>query len=587
MSPRQPEGVPACAGRRRSSRLRHALALALFFGHCAGAAAQADDAELLRQTRAASERSDYATALDGYRQLLLRRGGDVDLLIEAARINGYADRNAEAARLYRLALAAVPARRADIVPALSWQSLWSGSATEAASLFAERARAAGPDRVDALDGLGQARQALGDQAGALAAFREAHALAPDQLRLHRRLAMSLLWNGFEDESIEALSRLARRAPDDRDLAWALANARNFSGLHRAALADFLRWPPPVHPGERADLARAWRWAGYEDRAWPLLAGPTDAESVWLRDWRVRRELASFGYGTVERADDRDGLVARAVVVGAGSHPRPGGTVEVQVRRVDLEADAGRVQGTQFQASYRWRLGEPGNSWGTLWPTLALRASQFPGWNPLTPTARLMWVPQDRWRVDAEATRELVETPRAVSSRASVGVWSASVEHRPDSKWLLAGGTAVLRFDDGNTRVRVGGRAERTLVARPRVVAGVEASAFERVEGSSATDRGYWNPRRHAEVRAYAGLTHEARPFDLQLRLGLGQSREVDDRGNAGSGRPHLWELGLGWDAASSLRLRLAMGGTGQGLGINSGGAGYWRRYANLSVNAWF
>jgi hypothetical protein len=376
-------------------------------------------------------------------------------------------------------------------------------------------------------------------------------------------------------------------PHDRDLAWALANARNFAGLHRAALVDFRRWPTPVHPGERTDLARAWRWAGYEDRALSLLADPVDAEAAWLRDWRVRRELAPFGYSTVEQAEDRDQLVSRAVVVGGGWHPQPGSTIEFQSRRVRLDDAAGHPVGTQFQASWRWRLGEPDAQGGTLWPTLALRVQRFAGWTSVSPTARLRWVPADRWRLDAEATREVIEAPRAVAERVTVDVLSVGAEHHPDTLWTLTGGVAVLRFDDGSTRLRLNGRTERRVLARPRVSLGIEASAFDRVRGDPGIDRGYWNPRRYAEARTYATLTHEARPFDVYARLGLGVSREVDSTGAGSTGRPHVWELGLGWDASRDLRLRLALGGSGQGLGLNGGGAGYWRRYANLSLNAWF
>lgn len=552
------------------------------------AAAQAEPAdEGLRQARAATDQRDYPAALAAYQRLLALRAHDVDLLVEVARVHGFADRNAEAAALYRRALALAPARRTDILPSLAWQSLWAGDAAQAVELFSELAAAQGPGRADALDGLGQARQAAGDHAAALTAYRQAHGLAPEQLRLHRRLAMSLLWNGREDEAIAELSALLQRAPGDRDLGWALANARNFAGLHRQAVADFLRWPAPSHPGERADLARAWRWAGYEQQAWPLLAEPVDGEAAWLRDWRVRRELAPFGHVALERAEDRDALAARAWVVGAGWHPAPGATVDLQLRRLALDDPAGDPRASQLQARVRWRLGEATGSTGTLWPTLALRVHHFPGWSPVTPTARLLWIPQDRWRLEAEATRELVETPRAVAERVTVDVLSAGAEHRPSTPWLWAGAGAVLRFDDGSTRVRVNGRVERTVLSRPRLVAGIEALAFERVHDGAAGDRGYWNPRRYAETRAYGTLTHDLRPFDLYLRVGLGLSREVDGDGNRSHGKPHLWELGLGWDLARDLRLRLSLGGSGQGMGVNGGGAGYWRRFVNLSGNAWF
>jgi len=552
----------------------------------ADAAVQSASRGLLDQARTATERRDHDAALRAYAQLLSQRPADVDLLIEAARVNGFADRNADSARLYRQALALAPQRRADIVPSLAWQSLWSGAAADAEVLFTELSAAPGAARVDALDGLGQARQARGDQAGALLAFRQAHALAPDSLRLQRRLAMSLLWNGFEDQAITELQALLRREPGDRDLAWALANARNFAGNHRAALRDFLRQSAPVHPGERADLARAWRWAGYEDRAWPLLAGATDAEAVWLRDWRVWRELAPFGYATVERAEDRDALVARAAVLGGGWHPAPGSTFDVQLRRLSLVDPLGDPRATQLQASYRWRLGQATDAAGTFWPSVALRAHHFDDWSPVTASARVTWVPHDRWRVDAEATRELVETPRAVANRVTVDVVSAGVEHRPDAQWLLAGAVALLRFDDGNARLRMNGRVERRLWSRPHVALGLEASGFDRVETATVHERGYWNPRRYAEARVYTTVSHEMRPFDLQAKLALGASSETDNAGNVSHGHPHLWELGLGWDASPGLRLRLALGGAGQGAGLGGGGSGYWRRYVNLSLNIW-
>ena len=333
--------------RRPPCRRRlHGAAAALLVIGCVAWPVQAQDAgaDALRQARSAVERRDHVAALLAYQQALALRARDADLLIEVARVNGFADRNAESARLYRRALAEAPDRRADIVPSLAWQSLWAGQTDDAVALFTELSQAT-PPRADAWDGLGQALQARGDQPGALAALRRAHDLAPTDLRLHRRLALSLLWNGQEAEAVAALTALAAAQPADRDLAWALANARNFAGLHRSALTGFLRLAAPVHPGERADLARAWRWAGYEDRAWPLLADPTDAEGAWLRDWRVRRERVPFGYTTVERADDRDDLVARAVVVGAGWHPAPGASLDFQLRRLALDDAAGSPTGS--------------------------------------------------------------------------------------------------------------------------------------------------------------------------------------------------------------------------------------------------
>jgi hypothetical protein len=184
----------------------------------------------------------------------------------------------------------------------------------------------------------------------------------------------------------------------------------------------------------------------------------------------------------------------------------------------------------------------------------------------------------------------VEAPLAVRNRVTVDTLSAGVEHRPDSRWMLAGTASALRFDDGTTRFRVNGRVERSVHAFPRVLLGVEGMAFNRVaEGDPGSDsRGYWNPERYAEARAYVTLIHEIWPFDIVARLGYGVSHEVDSSGYSSSGRPNLWELTLGWDVTPGLRLTLAAGGSGQNMGgVSGSGIGYWRRFVRLGANVWF
>lgn len=566
------------AGARRAAV---ALLLAALVGQ---AAAQGDT---LARARAAVERQDHAAAIALYERLVAGDTVSADLLIEAARVYGYADRNADAARTYRRALAQAPGRRADILPSLAWQSLWAGDAAAALALFDELAAgAAGARRAEMLDGLAQAHQALGDMPAALAAFREAAALAPGDTRLQRRTAMALLWNDRHDEAIAALTALHERDRGDRELQWMLANSLNFAGRHREALVMFRRQPAPQRAGERVDLARAWRWAGYEDRALPLLAEPLDAEARWLRTYRVERELKPYAYATFEAAEDRDALTSRAWVLGAGWRPLPGANAEVNLRRLTLDDPAGRPDATSVEISGRVRVGEPDDAAGTFWPGVAVRAHRFPAWSPVTGAMRLQWLPRDGLRLDAEATRELVETPRAVANRVTVDVVSVGAEARPGVRQVVAGSVAALRFDDGTRRLRWTMRAEHALTMRPRWTVGLEAQQFRRSPGGAGADRGYWNPERYAEARAFTALTHDFRPFDLVARVGFGRARETDAGGTT-KGRPDVWEIGLGADLAPRLRVRLVAGGSGQGLGVAGGGAGYWRRFVNLSLVGWF
>ena len=549
-------------------------------------ASAADDG--LKTARDAVERRAYDQALPIFQRLLGQRPDDTDLLIEVARVQGFADRNAESAALYRRVLEVAPQRRPDVLPSLAWQTLWSGDAAGAKRLFAELGEH-GRDQADAFDGLGQAKQALGDQTGAIDDFRRALALQPQRPGVQQRLLKSLMWTDRNDEAIAIGQALLQANPNDRDSLWLLGNALNFAGRHRQALQTFARAGAPRGAGERLDLARAWRWAGYEDKAVDLLAGQTDTEAVWLRDWRVAREAAPYLYATTQASTDSDRLLVRAHTLGAGWRPAPGSNAELGVRTLTLDDRQAVIDAQVFTAQRRWRLGEATSEGGSWWPTLVLRAHHYPDWSPWTAATRLTWIPRDNWRIDGELTREIVETPQALANRVSVDVASLGFDYRPNGRWSTVGSMAVLRFDDGNERLRLVGRADYALLLKPRWVVGVEATQFSssRPTGPEHAARGYWNPRRYSEAGGYSALNYEARPFDLSLRLALGGSRETDGWGSTSSGTPQSWEFALGYDLNPRWRVRLAAGGAGAGLGWSGGGAGYWRRYANLGLNGWF
>jgi hypothetical protein len=106
-------------------------------------------------------------------------------------------------------------------------------------------------------------------------------------------------------------------------------------------------------------------------------------------------------------------------------------------------------------------------------------------------------------------------------------------------------------------------------------------------GPGVPGRGYWNPERYREARVFTGLSTQQRPWDASFRVGLGRSVEVDGDGNQSRGEPDFWELSAGLDVGTSARWQLAVGGSGGGFGVSSGGTGYWRRYVTLGFNAWF
>jgi thioredoxin-like negative regulator of GroEL len=559
--------------------MRRAAAAALALACCGAWAAV--DPPALSAARAAAGRRDWAAALPAYAAFAEAEPVNADLLIEAARVHGFADRNAEAAALYRRALAAAPARRADVLPSLAWQTLWGGDAATASTLFTELT-VSGRDRADAFDGLGQAQQAANDLTAAAAAFRSAVALRPDDAALRRRLARVLLWR---DQPEAAAAELESIQPRDHDTAWALATAYSFADRHRAALAAFQAAGEPRNDGERFDLARTWAWAGFEDRAVPLLAGQTETEAAWLRDWRAARETRPYAYAGVDHAVDRDSLESLAFTFGAGLRPRPGQSFELRGRHARFTDAAGAPRANELQALYRWRLGGPLERFGTLWPTLVLRAANVGGWTPFTGLGRITWLPDDGWRVDAEAARETVDTPTAIAQHVTVDALSIGADHRFGTRLGVSASVALLRFDDGNRRTRFNGRLEYALGLKPRWTAGIEATAFE--SSDAVSGRGYWNPRRYDEQRVFTTLRWEQRPWDVYGRIALGLSKETGFGGDSTRGHPRQWEIGVGWDLATQLRATLTLASSSNGGFGFSGGAGYWRRTASLGLLAWF
>lgn len=557
--------------------------------------------------RAATERRDWTDALPRWQALETAAPTDTDLLIESARVHGFADRNAQAAERYRKVLEIAPGRRGDVLLSLAWQTLWAGQPAAAEPLFLEVAErpssyAGDGDGFDAWRGLAEARRNAGRLGPALEALAQAQALRPNDRDVARLAAQTHAWLDRHDEAVERYTALVASDPTDRWSRYGLAQARNFQGLHRAAVADYReafeadraagRTPPP---DALFDHARALRWAGYDELAHDALEGLPQPDAQWLRDWRTGREQRPWARAAFEAATDRDDLDTRATTASFGWRPGPASSVEVGTRLVDLEEPGRDARGERLGVTLRTRIGADAAGIGSaadrgpVWPSLRLEANRYGSWHPVTGAARVRWDPKDTLRVDAELAREVVETPLAVSNRVTVDVAALGARWRWQPRSSVSATLAALEFDDGNLRTRINLGADHTLRLNPKVVVGVEAMVFRSSDPTSElrAARGYWNPRDYREARAFVALEHEVRAWAFGLRLGVGSAREKDGWGNRSSGDPNLWELSAGYDLARSLRLRAWAGGSGGSMGVGSGGEGYWRRFAGIGITGWF
>lgn len=562
-------------------------------------AAGAAQAQTLQQARERVDARQYGEALPIFETLLRAQPANTDLLIETARVYGFADRHKEAIATYRRVIEVDPARLKDVAAALAWQTLWSGDAMAALPLF-EQARnfTSEPKALAELwRGTGEACVQTGDNACALDAYQRAPALTPGDRDLQRRVALVLLWMDEYAQAEAAWRALLAQDPTDRRAQAGLARTINAAGRHNEAVRLYGQIDDGSDADLRLDHARAVRWAGYDAAAFPLLNARTDWAGVFLRDWRADREQRSYVWGGIDYSTDADQLDILAVAAGAGTLLKPGLLLEGGYRFARLDSPQGDVNANRVQATLRGLIGTPGETPpGLLVPSLTLAWNDYDGWTPITGYASLRWVPQDLWRITADLGREVVETPQAIGNRITVDVAALGIEYRLPPRWTVGGTLSGLNFSDGNTRLRAYGHLDYATRFNPKVVVGLEGAAFTdsnpasyaavRPPGTLAP-AGYWNPKDYVEGRVFAGIWHERDDWDAYARIALGLSRETDGDGVSSTGHPNLLEAGIAHDVSPGLRWRLYAGGSGSSFAVGNGGSGYWRRYIGFVLQAWF
>lgn len=562
-------------------------------------AAGAAQAQTLQQARDQVDARQYAPALAIYEALLREQPANTDLLIETARVYGFADRHKEAIASYRRVIELDPQRTKDVSASLAWQTLWSGDASAALPLF-EQARAFTNDakqQAELWRGSGEACVQTGDNVCALHAYREALALTPGDKDLQRRIATVLLWMDDYAQAEAAWRALLVQDPNDKRAQAGLARTINAAGRHNEAVRLYATLDDGSDADLRLDHARAVRWAGYDAQTVPLLAGRSDWPAVFLRDWRAEREQRSYVWAGIDYSTDKDQLDILSATAGAGTLLQPGLWLEGGWRAARLDSPQGDVDAKRVQATLRGLIGTPGlTPPGLLLPSATIAWNDYDGWTPITGNARVRWQPQDLWQLAADVGREVIETPQAIANRITADTASLGAEYRLPPRWSFGGVLSHLGFSDGNDRARIYGHADYALHFNPKVVVGVEGAAFRDSDPASFAavpppgtlpPAGYWNPRRYAEGRVFAGVWYDRDDWDAYARVALGWSSETDGDGQRSSGNPNLLEAGIAHDVSKDLRWRLYAGGSGSSFAVGNGGGNYWRRYVGFVITAWF
>jgi len=315
----------------------------------------------------------------------------------------------------------------------------------------------------------------------------------------------------------------------------------------------------------------------EDIALQTLGEATGKEADDLR-FKLLQETGPQLRAELDGSRDSDNLDINALTLGWQQRLSQTNTLDVSMRAVDIEQGSDDIEGRQLLARLGTRLGNPDA--GLFWPALTLGVRDYDGWQTAAWKLQGKWLPKDFWRIDVEAGNDTVETLTALSNRVTFNYLSVSADWRFLPQWSATLGGAVLRFDDDNRRTRVLGRIERVVLRdQPRLNVGVEAMGFNDSDPTIA--RGYYNPARYREAKAFARAEHEAAGWLLGAKFALGRLSETPGT----SSGLYAWELSVARDLTSQFQFRSYLGGSDSSA-LSRTGNGYSRNFFGASL-IWF
>ena len=541
----------------------------------------------LNQARLLVDQKHYDEALAVYEVLIAAQPGQSDLLIESGRVNAWADRHSEAAKLYMQAIVVDPRRRYDVLLPLAWQLAWGGHHDEAIPLFREVVQQVPAKKTEALHGLAESLAASNQLLPALEVYR-ALSVDPTDLKARKGEARILGWLERHDEAILRYRAILDTHPGDKEAQIGLARALNYSGSHFEAVIAYaaaIENDPALARDTRTERATALRWAGLEDAALTTLGDAPGNDSVSLRS-RLGQETAPHVRAEFESSWDSDDLDIDALGLGWQQRFGFGRWLDVSARSAYIDQDGDQIDGRQLLIKGGTRLGSVEQ--GLFWPALTVGVRDYDGWQTAAWKLQGRWLPADFWRIDLEAGNDVVETIDALKEEVTITAVAASTDWRFAPRWSATLGGAVLRFDDDNRRTRLTGRVEHVVkTAQPRLVLGLEGMGFNDSDPTSTIDdRGYYNPERYRELKFFAHAEHETDGWLLEARLALGKLWETPWFAASDDSGLYAWQLSAARDFAPGLRLRLYAGGSDSSAFLQGTGSGYTRNYLGASL-IWF
>ncbi len=529
------------------------------------------------------DQKNFPSALKMYDRLLAGKPDDTDLLIEAARVNAWADRHKEAIAIYQRVLDVAPQRRNDVLRPLAWQLTWSGRHQDAATLFRE-SLAADPVNRESRHGLAEALSNDNRLAEALGEYQKLIASDAADMRARHSEARLLLWMDRYAEAEQRYQAMLRENPDDKEAALGLARAHNWSGRHFLAAREYEaaagKWP--TDDGIKTDLATAQRWAGADSLALSTLTGVPGGGATTLRRHLRVDTLRGLRFGATT-SYDTDRLRIHSETLAFRFPFDTTRLLQTSLRLAQLEQRGQHANGKELLVSYGDRFGAFDAPRGLIWPSVSAGVRDFEGWQTFAWRAGAKWLPADLWRVDLDAGNEVIENIPSVRNKVTFTSLGAGTEVRIHPRITAAASLGLGRFDDGNVRNRMRARIEGLVLTQPRVTLGWEGFRFSNSKPDIV--RGYYNPESYIENKLISSIETTRWDWNFLARGGFGRLSEEP----SGIGRGiYSWELHASRYIRDSVNLRLYVGRSDSAFNSSSAfGRGYARSYGGIDLTLIF
>lgn len=529
------------------------------------------------------EQKNFVGALEKYDRLLAETPDDADLLIEAGRVNAWADRHEEAITIYQRVLVVAPQRRNDVLLPLAWQLTWSGRHREAIPLFRESLIAESDNR-ETLRGLAEALSGDNRLTEALGEYQKLIAADAGDLQARHGEARLLLWMDRYAEAEQRYQAMLRENPDDKEAAIGLARTHNWSGRHFLAAREYeaaaRKWP--ADETIKTDLATAQRWAGADNLALGTLNGISGDSAATLRRQIKIDSLRGLRFGATT-SYDTDRLRVNSATLAFRYPFDATRLLQASLRRVQIEQRGQHAAGKELLVSYGDRFGAFDAPRGMIWPTVSAGIRDYEGWQTFAWRAGVKWLPADLWRIDLDAGNEVIENIPSVRNKVTFTSLGAGTEVRVHPRITAATSLGLGRFDDGNIRNRLRARIEGLVLTQPRVTLGWEGLRFSNSKPDIV--RGYYNPESYIENKLISSIETTRWDWNFQARAGLGRLSEEP----SGIGRGiYSWELHAWRYIRDSTNLRLFIGRSDSAFNSNSMfGSGYARSYGGIDLTIIF